>query len=70
MDATYTQNNTNTEETSIDIHALSGIRTHERAKAVHGLDCAATVYICTHIYTSIGSRGSSVDIETGNLLED
>jgi hypothetical protein len=27
--ATYTQNNTNTEWTHIDIHASSGIRTHE-----------------------------------------
>jgi hypothetical protein len=27
--ATYTQNNTNTELTPTDIHALSGIRTHD-----------------------------------------
>jgi hypothetical protein len=27
--ATYTQNNTNTEQTHTDIHASSGIRTHD-----------------------------------------
>jgi hypothetical protein len=27
--ATYTQNNANTEKTHTDIHALSGIRTHD-----------------------------------------
>jgi hypothetical protein len=45
--STYTQDNTNTEYTHTDIHASSGIRTHdpnvERAKTIHALDGAATV---------------------------
>jgi hypothetical protein len=41
--ATYTQNNTNSEKTPIDIHALSGIRTFERVKTVNALDRAANL---------------------------
>jgi hypothetical protein len=44
--ATYTQNNTNTEKTHRDMHASSGIRTHDPsvlAKTVYALDRTATV---------------------------
>jgi hypothetical protein len=43
--STYTQNNTNRINVhNTDIHALSGIRTHDPgAKTVHALDPAATV---------------------------
>jgi hypothetical protein len=46
---TYTQNNTNIEQTHTNIHASSGIRTHnpsKLAKTVRGLGSAVTV-ICT-----------------------
>jgi hypothetical protein len=43
-----TQDNTNTEETYIDIYALNPV--FERAKTVHALDRAATVIGNQHIY--------------------
>jgi hypothetical protein len=59
--ATYTQNKTNMEETHTDIHALSGIRTHDPTVRAgedgSNLDCAATIigWICmsTCIYECI-----------------
>jgi hypothetical protein len=54
--STYTQSNTNTEQTHEDIHASRGIRTHDPSvSAGKGGSCGATV-IGDIIYAVVKSR--------------